>query len=364
MQIILTGIGELRRALLGYGARRVFLVCDPAFERLVIREEILSACGQVTRFDGFTPNPKYEEAASGVRRFRESGCDCIVAVGGGSALDVAKCVRVFSGMDPERDYLEQPYPIDGAPLVAIPTTAGTGSESTRYVALYRDGEKQSLAHDSLLPDCAILEPAALLTLPDYQRRCTMLDALCHAVESWWSVPATKESRVLSRRALEMIGAHLDGYLSNTPEGNRGMQWAANLAGQAINLAPTTAAHAMSYRLTTLYGLPHGLAAGMCLPHVWEYMLEHIGLCRDPLGEETLMGTFNDIAGTLGAAGARSGAQRIRDLMDALDFPPPPRATEEEIRSMARAVNPVRLKNAPVAIDEAAAEALYRRILQA
>lgn len=364
MQIIHSGIDSLKRVLEGYGAAKVFLVCDPALDHLAIREEILSACGDPARFDGFTPNPKVEEAALGARRFRESGCDAIVAVGGGSALDVAKCVRAFSAMDPNRDYLDQPYPGGGAPLIAIPTTAGTGSESTRYVALYRDGEKQSLAHICLLPDVAILEPAALLTLPDYQRKCTMLDALCHAVESWWSVPATLESRVLSRRAVEMIMKHLDGYLQNTPEGNRGMQWAANLAGQAINLAPTTAAHAMSYRLTTLFGLPHGRAAGMCLPHVWEYMLEHIDVCRDPRGGELLMQTFEDIAAALGADGAHAGIRRIRDLMGALDFPPPPNPTEAELRAMACAVNPVRLKNAPVAIDEAAAEALYRRILQA
>ena len=319
MQIILTGIDELKRALEDFGVKKPFLVCDPAFDLLSIREDVLKACRMPFRFKGFTPNPKYEEAEIGANLFRGSGCDGVVAVGGGSALDVAKCVRAFSGMDPTRNYLNQPYPTDGAPLIAIPTTAGTGSESTRYVALYRDGEKQSLAHDCLLPDCAILEPAALLTLPDYQRKCTMLDALCHAVESWWSVPATLESRALSRRALEMIGAHLDGYLSNTFEGNRGMQWAANLAGQAINLAPTTAAHAMSYRLTTLYGLPHGLAAGMCLPHVWEYMIDHMDACRDPRGGEPLMETFERIAAVLGATGAREGGKRIRDLMDALDF---------------------------------------------
>ena len=362
MQIILNGIDTLKQALEGYAAKAVFLVCDPAFDMLTIRDEILAACGNITRFDGFTPNPKYEEAAEGARRFRESGCAVVVAVGGGSALDVAKCVRAFAGMNPEQNYLEQPYPISGAPLIAIPTTAGTGSESTRYVALYAGGEKQSLADEFLLPDCAILEPDALSTLPDYQRKCTMLDALCHAVESWWSIPATLESRKISRRAVGLIASSMAGYLQNTPEGNRGMLLAANLAGQAINLAPTTAAHAMSYKLTTLYGLPHGRAAGMCLANLWETMIDRIDLCRDPRGAEALMETFEDIAAALGATGARAGVQRVRDILNMLEFPPPSAATEAEILLMARSVNPVRLKNAPVLIDEDAAEALYRKTL--
>ena len=364
MQIILDGIGKLKKALERYAAEKVFLVCDPAFDMLTIRDETLAACGDVTRFDGFTPNPKYEEAAEGARRFRESGCAAIVAVGGGSALDVAKCVRAFAGMNPALNYLEQPFPAFGAPLIAIPTTAGTGSESTRYVALYAGGEKQSLSEEILLPDYAILEPEALSTLPDYQRKCTMLDALCHAVESWWSIPATRESRNVSRRAVGLIALYMAGYLQNTPEGNRGMLWASNLAGQAINLAPTTAAHAMSYKLTTLYGLPHGRAAGMCLANLWETMIDRIDLCRDPRGAEALKETFDDIAAALGATGARAGVKRVRDIVDALQFPPPPAATEDEILLMARSVNPVRLKNTPVAIDEGSAEALYRKTLQA
>lgn len=363
MQTILTGIGELKRMLEGYGAKKVFLVCDPALDFLTIREEILGAGVPMIRFSGFTPNPKYKEAAEGARLFRESGSDLIVAVGGGSALDVAKCVKAFSQMDPSRNYLEQPYPEKCAPLIAIPTTAGTGSESTRYVALYFEGEKQSLAHECLLPDCAILEPAVLKTLPDFQRKCTMMDALCHAVESWWSVKATGESRALSRQALEAIVEHMADYLANGDQGNLGMLTAANLAGQAINLSPTTAAHAMSYKLTTLYGLPHGRAAGMCLPHIWEYMIDHIDSCRDPRGEAALMRVFDGIAAALGEPDARSGARRIRDILKALDLASPPQVTEEEIQRMARAVNPVRLGNSPVPIDSEAAEALYRAILR-
>jgi alcohol dehydrogenase class IV len=362
MQTILTGIGELELALRRFGVKKAFLVCDPAFDLLPIRDCVLEACRPPFRFKGFTPNPKYEEAEIGANLFRGSGCNGIVAVGGGSALDVAKCVRAFAGMDPAKNYLEQPYPENGAPLIAIPTTAGTGSESTQYVALYRDGEKQSLAYERLLPDCAILEPDVLKTLPGYQRKCTMLDALCHAVESWWSIPSTPESQALSRRALTGIMRHMEAYLANTPEGNRGMQMAANLAGQAINLSPTTAAHAMSYKLTTLYGLPHGLAAGLCLPHLWEYMIGHIAACRDPRGGAALMETLDDIARALGAEGVRSGARRVYEILDALGLAVPPKATEEEIRSLARSVNPVRLKNFPAPIDEGAAEALYREIL--
>lgn len=111
---------------------------------------------------------------------------------------------------------------------------------------------------------SFLTPGALKTLPAYQRKSTMLDALCHAVESFWSVHATAESKAYSRDALKMIRRYAEDYLANCDEGNAGMLLAANTAGKAINLTQTTAGHAMCYKLTSLYGLAHGHAAALCV----------------------------------------------------------------------------------------------------
>ena len=167
------------------GAERLFLVCGSSlrtwrlggyFDAL---EERLGI--QVVRFSGFRPNPRYEEAEAAEAAFRAAGCQALAAVGGGSALDVAKCVKLWAERDP-------------IPFLAVPTTAGTGSEATRYAVVYRRGEKQSIAHERCLPSAVMLDPAALESLPDYHRKASMLDALCHGIESFWSVRAGEESR--------------------------------------------------------------------------------------------------------------------------------------------------------------------------
>lgn len=363
MQTILTYIDDLSSLLNRYGAQKALLVCDPSFDRLAIRDAVLGLPIKLVRFSGFTPNPRYEEAVSATALFLQNGCDALIAVGGGSAMDVAKCVKLFCRMDHSRPYLGQPYPGCGVPLIAIPTTAGTGSESTRYAVIYDKGEKQSLTHADLLPNCAVLEPAAIETLPPYQRRCTMMDALCHAIESWWSMRSNEQSRALSRQAIRLIRAHQADYLQNTASGNRGMLTAANLAGQAIDITQTTAAHAMSYKLTSLYSLPHGRAVALCLPFVWEYMAQHLDACRDPRGPQALRTAFSDIAAELGAPDVDAAILSLKEWLNALELAESPAASEEEISLLKSSVNPVRLANSPIPIDAEAAEALYRKILR-
>lgn len=353
------GIAEI---LAEHGAKKTLLVVDRAFGRLAVSETILAAAEPHVLFDSFTSNPLYEDVVNGVRVFREEGCDFLIAVGGGSTIDTAKAIKLFGAMDPSRNYLEQDHVKNGVPLLAVPTTAGTGCESTRFAVIYYNHEKQSLADDDLLPGYVLLDPSVLGTLPLYQKKCTMLDALCQAIESWWSVRSTEESRRLSERAVGRILQSMEGYLANAEEGNREMQIAANLAGQAINLAQTTAAHAMSYKLTSLYRLPHGHAAALCLPHVWRYMLGRIDACADPRGPEYLRRVFSDIAAALGENDGGAAALRLDRLLDSLGIAAPQGARREDLPLLARSVNPVRLKNSPVPIDEQAALELYEQIL--
>lgn len=236
---------ELDRYLSGF--RRVFLVCGSSFCLLTPGKHLqtLEERGEVrlVRFSGFSPNPCREEVNAGIAGFQTSECGLIVAAGGGSAMDTAKCIRHSVGR--------------GIPLLAIPTTAGSGSEATHFAVVYRNGIKESV--DCGLPDVVMLDPSTLETLPDYQRKATMLDALCHAVESFWSVNSTPESAAYSKQALRQIMDRYPGYFNNDPAGNAGMLQAAHTAGQAINIARTTAGHAMCYQLTKLYGFAHGHA---------------------------------------------------------------------------------------------------------
>ena len=273
-QIIYNGIEHLSEAL--EGSKKVLLVTDSSFAFLNIKDEVEGIEVPFVKFSDFTPNPLYEDVCKGVELFNAEECDTILAVGGGSSLDVAKCIKLYCRMSKDTLYLDQEYKDTGVKLIAIPTTAGTGSESTRYAVIYYDGKKQSVTHDSIIPSVAILEPKVLKTLPLYQKKCTMLDALCQGIESWWSVNSTDESKILSKEAVETIMKWWREYIfENTEESAKQIMYAANLAGQAICITQTTAPHAFSYKITSMYKLPHGHAVAICLPEIWKYMLLHL-----------------------------------------------------------------------------------------
>jgi alcohol dehydrogenase class IV len=263
-QQVLIGIEKIRTVFSKVGIKKAFIVCDSSFKYLNVKNYIELLSVQKEFFSNFTPNPLYEDVKKGVEQFNRDDYDCILAIGGGSTIDVAKCIKLFSKMDHSKNYLEQEYKSSRVPLVAIPTTAGTGSESTRYAVIYYKGEKQSITHESIIPDYAILEPSILQTLPLYQKKCAMLDALCQGIESWWSVNSTDESKSYSKIAVETIIAYMDTYLTcDMGEAAKNIMIAANYAGHAINITQTTAAHAMSYKLTSMYKLPHGHAVAIC-----------------------------------------------------------------------------------------------------
>ena len=141
--------------------------------------------------------------------------------------------------------------------------------------------------------------------------------------------------------------------------------AANLAGQAINITQTTAAHAMSYKLTSLFGLPHGRAVAVCLPYVWQYMLEHPEHCVDARGQAYLQETLADISREIGCSNPKDGPKRMAGLYTAFfQEEMPENFRMEELDLLATSVNPVRLKNNPVALSSEAIHSLYRGILLA
>jgi alcohol dehydrogenase class IV len=267
-------------------------------------------------------------------------------------------------MDSSQNYLHQEYRDSGVPLIVVPTTAGTGSESTRYAVIYFEGKKQSVAHDSIIPDYAILEPSLLTTLPLYQKKCTMLDALCQGIESLWSVNSTDESVVFSKIAIDLIMHHWHEYIEqNSAKAAVAIMRAANYAGQAINITQTTAPHAMSYKLTSMYGLPHGHAVALCLPEVWMYMLEHPEKCIDPRGKEHLEFVFEWLGQIMGCDSPYKGLMMFRTIMFSLEMPKPESKNRDvELDILAKSVNPERLRNNPVALEEETIHEIYNRIV--
>jgi len=361
MQQILNGYQHIAKALQEVASKRYMLVCDASFPFLPIKDEF----HPVVVFNEFTSNPLYEQVCKGVSLFNENQCDAIVAVGGGSTIDVGKCIKLYCKMNPKENFLQQEYKDSKVPLIAIPTTAGTGSESTRYAVIYFEGKKQSVTHESIIPNYAILEPTLLKTLPLYQKKCTMLDAMCQCIESLWSVNSTEESMLYAKMGLQMIIDHWHGYIEdNNEEDAYDIMMAANYGGRAINISQTTAPHAMSYKLTSMYGLPHGHAVALCLPEVWMYMLEHPEKCIDPRGQEHLDFIFEWLGQIMQCDSAYKGLMMFRAVMFSLGMQKPQsKNREQELEVLTHSVNPIRLKNNPVEMDELTIKSIYNKILQ-
>ena len=343
-QVFTKGIENLEPLLKKLNVKKFLLVCDSSFPYLNIKDCIESIKIDHVVFNQFSSNPLHDDADKGRELFTGEKCDCIVAVGGGSSLDVAKCIKLDSGSI--------------VPLVAIPTTAGTGSESTRHIVVYRDGKKESLGNETVIPNYVVFEPKVLKTLPVYQKKCTMLDALCQGIESYWSVNANSESRILSKKAIELIVSNMDKYiLENDEKAAEKVMEGANYSGQAINLTQTTAAHAMSYKITSLYKLPHGHAVAVCLPEVWETMLK----CNP---SDELQSVFKEISHELGYESSEKAISGFRSMMERFEMANPKSTgdREEEIKVLTTSVNPVRLKNNPIQFTEEQIAGMYERIV--
>lgn len=367
-QKIISGNGscaEIGGIIESIGVKKALLVCDSSFRFLSIKDTVDKLpCGLV-KFDGFTSNPLYEDVCKGVELFKNSRCDAVVAVGGGSAIDVAKCIKLFSGMSNDKNYLEQVYMDTRIPLIAVPTTAGTGSESTRHAVIYFNGQKQSISHESIIPDYAILDSSVLKTLPLYQKKCTMMDALCQGIESWWSVNSTDESIEYSKQAVSLIAENLDSYIfENDETAAEKIMLAANYSGRAINITQTTAPHAMSYKLTSIYHLPHGHAVAICLPGVWRYMLNHPENCTDKRGADYLKHVFDDIAKCMKTESPKQAINKFEDLLNKLELGCPVTEDKEtELELLTRSVNPIRLKNNPMKLENVAIREIYGTVVK-
>ena len=348
------------------GREKVLLVCDDSIRFLAdFNRKLAEIKTPVVRFSDFKPNPLYDSVVEGVELFKKENCDSIFAVGGGSAMDVAKCIKLYSNMPGDgKDgaWLREKIVPNEIPFLAMPTTAGTGSEATRYAVIYYGGEKQSITSESFIPAAVLMDPNSLKTLPLYQKKATMCDALCHSIESFWSVNSTEESRKYSAEAIREVLANMEGYLANREEANAGMLMAAHKAGQAINITQTTAGHAMCYKITSLFGCAHGHAAILCDRVLFPWMIDNTDKCIDARGEEYLKETLDEIGKAMGCADARSGAARLASIFEELDFAVP-EATDEQYELLKKSVNPVRLKNHPVQLTEDSIDLLYHKILR-
>lgn len=360
-------LGEVLRAR---HARSVFLVYDRgAYAACGAQATIESQLKDyaVVRFANFTANPRLEDIQMGTRRFLAAPSDVIVGIGGGSAIDVAKMIGVFAGNEPaaaERIvWKEATIERTGPPVIAIPTTAGTGSEVTHFSALYLAGVKYSVSHPFVLPEVAIVDPELTYSMPAALTASTGVDALSQGMESMWAVDSTDESQGYAVEAVRLAIRHLPKAVrAPCPDSRRGMALSAHLAGKAINVSKTTAAHALSYAFTSEYGVPHGQAVGLTLGPLLAYNAAVTDEdCVDPRGRRHVLDTLDRVFKVLDCADAETCWARITSLLREVNCPT--RLSEigvktaDERATIAAQVNAERMSNNPRQLDGPALQRL-------
>lgn len=301
-------------------------------------------------FSEFHPNPDLADACSGVRLFREQECDGLISVGGGSSIDTAKAVKALMYADTPENAAGGALP-EKMPLkhIAVPATAGTGSEATQTAVVYMDGRKLSLNHAGLLPDGVVLDASLLDTLPLYHKKSCALDALAQGIESYWCRSANDDSRVHAYLAILGVLDNLKAYLDGDPHAADEMLDASYQSGKAIQITRTTAAHAMSYMLTKTMGYAHGHAVMLTLPALWDMMAE----------QEDMKGVLAEITHIMRLGDPRMVSRMLRGILYSLDMEIPAMPGNEELAFLADSVNTERLGNHPVQMGPDDVREAYR-----
>jgi alcohol dehydrogenase class IV len=262
------------------GARRPFVVTDPGLMATPWADELLGHLYEsglvATLWHGVTPNPKDHEIEAGYQQYTNSGCDVIIAIGGGSCIDAAKGIAVLSGNGGSIldyagvDQFDKPIP----PLLMIPSTAGTGADVSQFCVVTDTVRsiKVTLIGRALVPDISITDPRLLTTMPAWLAGATGLDALTHGIEAFVSLGHNPLTDGHALSAVRLVTGNLCHSLSSPgdSEGQEQMAQASLEAGLAFSNAILGATHAMSHQVGGLLDVPHGVVNGVLLPHVIRY----------------------------------------------------------------------------------------------
>ena len=246
---------------------------DKKVQDILLKRQIESVI-----FSSYSGEPTTEHVKVALDMMHEFSSDCVIAIGGGSAIDLAKAVALF-GRNPQLDWINitKSPNLNRYPLLAVPTTAGTGSEATKVMVITNaeTNIKMNPGHPVLIPDVAILDPELTVSLPKNFTAYTGLDALSHATEAFVSNRSTTMTDLYALKAIKMIGDSLpliyeDGTNLKAREE---MILASCYAGIAFSNASTNLAHAAGRPLGARFHIPHGLSVALLMPFVVEYGLE-------------------------------------------------------------------------------------------
>ncbi len=292
-------------------------------------------------YSGVKPDPSVTEIEEGFEIYEKKECRGVVAIGGGSPLDCAKVIAARAASEKTVQAMKGSFKIRGKPpfLMAVPTTAGTGTEATIFAVITEQEQrvKFTIIDPKLVPDACILDPELVLKLPPELTAYTGMDALTHAVEAYLSIIGTSYSDQKALAALKLIFDNLEkSYRSGSDlPARKAMLDAAHYGGLAFSRAMIGYAHAIAHNLGAVYGIQHGLANAIALPPVLEYSKQACAAKMADLAVHGGLGTRAEKNSVL----AEKLIAKIRQLNRALSIPPKLRALEkEDVPSLAEKVD--------------------------
>ncbi|WP_053146402.1 L-threonine dehydrogenase [Pseudomonas sp. Pf153] len=323
------GLGCLDEAMVAirnYGFRKALIVTDAGLAKAGIADKVagLLAIQDVDSviFDGAKPNPSIANVEHGLGLLKESQCDFVVSLGGGSPHDCAKGIALCATNGGQiRDYEGVDRSIKPQlPLIAINTTAGTASEMTRFCIITDEARhvKMAIVDRNVTPLMSVNDPALMVAMPKGLTAATGMDALTHAVEAYVSTAANPITDACALKAVTLISNNLrlavrDGHDLAAREN---MAYGQFLAGMAFNNASLGFVHAMAHQLGGFYDLPHGVCNAVLLPHVQSF---NASVCADRLADVgRAMGV--DSLGSSAEEGAQAAIAAIRNLALDVDIP--------------------------------------------
>lgn len=273
-------IQEIAGEVKGRGFKKCFVCSDPDLIKFGVTKKVTDVLDAASIayevYSEIKPNPTVQNVKTGVAAFKDSGADCIIAIGGGSSMDTAKAIGIII-MNPE---FEDVVSLEGVaptknkcvPIIAVPTTAGTAAEVTiNYVITDTEKNRKMVCVDPKdIPVIAVVDPDMMSSMPKGLTAATGMDALTHAIEGYITKGAWELSDMFHLKAIEIISRSLRDAVNNTPQGRADMALGQYVAGMGFSNVGLGLVHSMAHPLGAVYDTPHGVANAIILPTVMEY----------------------------------------------------------------------------------------------
>jgi alcohol dehydrogenase len=318
-------VGELALECKRLGVERALIVTDKILREktdVVARCEKALATRHAGTYDGVIPDTGVEVIDHGAAFAREHGCDGLISVGGGSAIDTDKGMAIVltEGGSIRQHQGTMRLTRRQTPHIAVPTTAGTGSEVTLYIVVkdHAAHEKMHFMEDRIIPDTALLDPSVTLGMPGWLTAATGMDALTHAIEAFTSVNRQPIADGMALQAIRLVAAWLQRavYVGDDKVARGQMLIAANIAGQAFNATGVGLTHAMAHVIGARHAVHHGTANAICLPHVMRFNNDELAARYKQVAEA--LGC--DVRGLSDEAAGLKAADAVANMVAAVKLP--------------------------------------------